>query len=408
MKTKLLLTLTLLIGFTIVKAQTNWTVYNTSNSLISSNSVFGVVIDSINNIWIGTSTTKNLDKFVGSECTNYSNNQIVGVQGGNLVIDLKGNKWVAGDGLVVFTGLKFTNYDGSISGIPNNSIYSIAIDKKNNKWIGTRDQGIVKFNDTIWTKYTTSNSGIPDNHIYSIAINKNGDIWMGTYGSGVVKFDGKTWTTYSAYNTVLPSNTVWDVKFDPNGNLWCGTSNGVAKFDGINWTVYNSYKTGLSGVNVNCFEFSKNGDTWIGTDGYGLVKFDGTNWSVYNTSNSGLPNNKIWSLAFDKNQQKLCIATLGGGLALLNFSNPTAYNEINSTDNISFYPNPATDKITINSSVTNYSDVTLNFYDLTSRLISSKHLLNKFTNIDDLNNGVYLVEIKTKEWSKTQRLIIRR
>ena len=144
MKAKFLLSNLLLFCVLMINAQVKWTVYNTSNSLISSNSIFAVVIDSLNNKWVGTSTTKNLDKFNGSDWVNYYNNQISGNQGGNLVIDKKGYKWLAGDGLVSFTGAKWTNYNTSNSGLPDNAIYDIAVDRKNNKWIGTRTAGFSK------------------------------------------------------------------------------------------------------------------------------------------------------------------------------------------------------------------------------------------------------------------------
>ena len=39
------------------------------------------------------------------------------------------------------------------------TIYTISIDRFNNKWIVTNSGGLVKLNDSTWTVYDTSNSG---------------------------------------------------------------------------------------------------------------------------------------------------------------------------------------------------------------------------------------------------------
>ena len=40
--------------------------------------------------------------------------------------------------------------------------------------------GLAKFDGTNWTVYNTSNSGLPDNGVYSIAIDGSGNKWIGT------------------------------------------------------------------------------------------------------------------------------------------------------------------------------------------------------------------------------------
>lgn len=78
---------------------------------------------------------------------------------------------------------EWRNYTTSNSGLPNNTIQTIAIDDSGNKWIGTNGGGLAKFDGTTWTVYTTSNSGLPDSIIQSIAIDGSGNKWIGTkYG----------------------------------------------------------------------------------------------------------------------------------------------------------------------------------------------------------------------------------
>jgi len=74
------------------------------------------------------------------------------------------------------------------------------------------------------------------------------------------------------------------------------------------------------------------------------------------------------------------------------------------------YPNPASDIVTLNVDNTNNSELTLNIYNVIGKLVKSELLKQnqQKINIVDLNNGIYIVEIKSKEWSKKQKLIIQR
>ena len=77
---------------------------------------------------------------------------------------------------------------------------------------------------------------------------------------------------------------------------------------------------------------------------------------------------------------------------------------------LSLYPNPASDIVTLNIDNTNNSELTLNIYNVIGTLVKSEMLKqnNRQINIGDLNNGIYIVEIKTNDWSEKQQLIIQR
>ncbi len=81
-------------------------------------------------------------------------------------------------------------------------------------------------------------------------------------------------------------------------------------------------------------------------------------------------------------------------------------------NNISFclYPNPASDILTFNIDNENNADLTLNIYNVTGELISTEKLKQnkQQINIGNLNNGIYMIEIKSKKWTEKQKLIIQR
>ena len=74
------------------------------------------------------------------------------------------------------------------------------------------------------------------------------------------------------------------------------------------------------------------------------------------------------------------------------------------------YPNPVSDIVTLNIHHTNNSEMTLNVYNLIGESVRSEKLnqVQQKINLGELNNGIYMVEIKTEEWVEKQKLIIQR
>ena len=76
----------------------------------------------------------------------------------------------------------------------------------------------------------------------------------------------------------------------------------------------------------------------------------------------------------------------------------------------SLYPNPASDIITLNIDNRNNDDLTLNIFNLIGALVKSEKFKQnqQQINVGDLGNGIYMVEIKSKEWTEKKKLIIQR
>ena len=72
------------------------------------------------------------------------------------------------------------------------------------------------------------------------------------------------------------------------------------------------------------------------------------------------------------------------------------------------YPNPASDIVTLNLNNTNNVDLTLNIYNIIGELVRSELVQQnqQKINISDFSNGIYMIEIKSKEWAEKQKLII--
>jgi len=80
--------------------------------------------------------------------------------------------------------------------------------------------------------------------------------------------------------------------------------------------------------------------------------------------------------------------------------------------NITFdlFPNPASNIVILNIDNDSNSDLTMNIYNLIGTLVKTEKLKQNQQKIkvEDLGNGIYMVEIKSKEWSEKQKLLIQR
>lgn len=228
-----------------------------------------------------------------------------------IAIDSTGHLWFGTwGGLISYNGSEWQVYTKSNSGLPSNGIVSIAIDRENNKWIGTKRKGLAKFDGENWTIYNSQNSGLPHFLVNSIAIDRNGDKWIGTGYGGIVVFDDINWSVLDTSNTELPGNNISCITIDKQGNKWIGTNAGLAKFDGKHWEVFKKSYDGLPHNAVRVIKIDRDDNKWIGTFGNGLAKFDGKNWVSY----SKLPSKFIWDIAIDNYDHKW-IGMRDGGFA---------------------------------------------------------------------------------------------
>lgn len=251
-----------------------------------------------NTIWAGAwGGLISVDRTTGIQtCYNHANSGLPDNCVYSIAVDPSGVKWIGTSqrGLAKYDGVNWTYYNTSNSGIPSNAVTSIAIDAAGNKWIGTQAYGgLAKFNGTSWVVYNTSNSGISSNQIRAVMIDAAGVKWISTE-AGISKFDGTTWTVYNTSNSGIPSNNVNFIAEDVNGNKWVSLwYSGVAKFDGSTWTLYTYANTGAQLGATTTISVDQSGIKWIGTQTSGLIKYDNTTWTTYNKSNSGIICNEV-------------------------------------------------------------------------------------------------------------------
>lgn len=161
--------------------------------LPNNNSFRSVAVDNNGIKWIGT-INNGLIRFDGSNFTifNTSNSMVPSNNIYDLEIAPDGKLWVGTDfGLGKFDGTNWTVYRTSNSGLTYNLIMEIAFEN-NNIWVGTLNS-LMKFDgNSQWTKFDTTNSGIPGGVVDFIRVDNNGNKWIGSrdfaLGKGLTVF----------------------------------------------------------------------------------------------------------------------------------------------------------------------------------------------------------------------------
>ena len=182
----------------LTKEGDKWNLWNTSNSVLPSNTVPYANCDSKGRTWIGT-------------------------YGGSVMLNKDGKPTMLNQ---IETPLKFL------------CITDMTEDRDGNIWFATFDhekkatEKLVKLDASDnWSYYDVKNSGLPENRINKVITDRNEDIlWLSVHNVGLVRFDKKdNWEVYTNKNSGVPSTYILDIEQDSKGNLWCATFAGLLR-----------------------------------------------------------------------------------------------------------------------------------------------------------------------------------
>jgi ligand-binding sensor domain-containing protein len=170
----------------------------------------------------------------------------------DIVVDRNGTKWIGGlrSGVIGFNeneGVIKNIFDEEIANLPDPAVKSLAIDNRNQLWIGTIRGLRVLYNTS---NFFESNSvtthpiiiledGIPKEllqfqYVADIKVDGANNKWVATIGSGLFYFssDGQeTIHHFTNDNSPLPSNNIIDLSIDNNnGVIYIATDRGLVSF----------------------------------------------------------------------------------------------------------------------------------------------------------------------------------
>lgn len=273
---------------------------------LGSNSVWSLYIDKDKRIWLGyynrglgvfdklNSKVNIIESIAGKP----KSLQTSGVT--SIAKDDAGQLWISmeGGGVDVYNPTTedfkhITKLDSRFySGLTNDNITKVFIDKKQNIWLSSWNEGIyfLKNGSKQFVNYNTRNTpGLASDHIMAIAEDSRGVIWIGTFSKGLHYFnpdDGKFHHCNSKpfYANGELNSDVRTVLVDTDDVIWVGTTTGLFKVMTNNFITFSvksfrdkmseKLKNHKSTHTINTLYQAKNKEIWIGTDGAGLFSYN--------------------------------------------------------------------------------------------------------------------------------------
>ncbi|WP_264535396.1 T9SS type A sorting domain-containing protein [Flavobacterium sp. N1736] len=218
--------------------------------------------DKSGNLWITNSRVKNGLKVLKSngQWGSYSTTVILDNDEdsdfGSIVIDKNNIKWMGTnrDGVIGYNEstntFKKMTFGEDAGNLPSIDVRALAIDTKNQLWIGTtkglrvlssvnnfQNESQLKANPIIIIDDNLAQELLYEQFITSIVVDGANNKWIGTSDSGVFMVSPNGQETkyhFTINNSPLPSNNINDIKIDSaTGEVFIATNKGLISFKGI-------------------------------------------------------------------------------------------------------------------------------------------------------------------------------
>lgn len=273
---------------------------------LSSNSVWSLFLDKEKRIWLGyynkglgvfdkINSKVNIIESLPGNSQSLQTNCVTGI-----AKDQEGQLWISmeGGGVDVYNPetksfKHITKTDNAYySGLTNDNITKVFIDKKQNVWLASWNEGIflLKKGSRSFINYNTKNTpNLASDNIMSITEDSRGIIWIGTFAKGLHYYtpsDGQFHHCNSLpfSKTGLSNLDIRKVLADSDNDIWVGSTTGLYKVttkDFVTFSVVSfrdkmseKLKNHKSIHTINTLYEGKNKQIWIGTDGAGLFSYD--------------------------------------------------------------------------------------------------------------------------------------
>lgn len=222
----------------------------------------GTAFDKTGNLWVTNSRIKNGLKVLktNGQWQTYAISGILNraedTNYGNIVIDKNNTKWIAtsSDGVIGFNEsnntFKKMTFGTDLGNLPVADVRTVALDTKNQLWIGTskglrvlsnigsfQTESQLKSNPIIITEDGLAQELLYEQFITSIVVDGADNKWIGTIDSGVFMVSPNGQETkyhFTINNSPLPSNAINDIKINSKtGEVFIVTGKGMISFNGI-------------------------------------------------------------------------------------------------------------------------------------------------------------------------------
>ena len=163
---------------------------------------------------------------------------------------------------------------------------------------------------------------------------------------------------------------------------------------------------GPYGGNINCIA-SDGTNIFAGTNGQGVF-LSSNNGSSWTAVNNGLPGwSPVYSLAISGSN--IFAGTGGGGVWKRALSDITGIEDNNYKSNITLYPNPANNKVTITNNNLPAKETTISIFNIQGELMLSEKFKEQNAielNISKFAGGIYILKIQIGNEIENKKLVI--
>lgn len=280
---------------------------------LGSREVFSIYQDSKNRVWLGlrygvdlfdrkSGTFKHYNaQFNGLSCTvtsmfedRYKKFWLGTFEQSLLSFDVDKNTFVVYEGIDPITHIK----------APIRDIWFIREDTKGELYIASFSSGVFKYNrkDNQFYRLHWEGKNIPYLGITCFYIDRKNNLWLGSIQDGLIKIN-KEKGVYKIFKNdpknskSLSDNFITNIYEDSKGNLWIGTQAGINLLNADNTFSHYSEKNGLANNYINGILEDEKGSLWLSTNS-GISKFDVVTKSFKNFNiNDGFDDNELLSRA---------------------------------------------------------------------------------------------------------------
>jgi len=235
-------------GLSILDESAGWSNYIPETSELPYRHVLDIEIDSQDHIWSWSEGNISDERSISMIRTNgqwlnytkdtltYLNEKPLSSFVTAIEADHQGRIWFS-----TYDGITVLSTEGSLNtitytklGLPDqvdSHATTLFADNKDRLWIGTEIDGLLSLSeDRTIVRYSLSEMGLDYGQISTIMVDNVGRVWVGSdVGLSVLNTDS-TWINFTPNNSELPSAEITSLAIDNLGRVWIGTVEGLAVY----------------------------------------------------------------------------------------------------------------------------------------------------------------------------------